>query len=259
MNKNKENGIVYYSFKNLDKTGLVKNCFTTRIGGVSKGCFKSLNLGHNRGDLDSNVLENYENLGVALKININNLVYSNQTHGIEIHIASNPNKNLQDIDALITTKNKLPLLTFFADCVPLLFLDTKKKIIANAHSGWMGTLQNMAGVVVKCMIDNFESDPKDILACIGPSISQEYFEVDYDVASSFINKIPKSKKFIIQKGKKFHIDLWSLNEQLLIDNGILKNNIEIANICTFKNKDEFYSHRRDGSDRGSMVAIIELI
>ena len=258
MNKHNKNGLIYYSFKNLDNTGLVKNAFSTRLGGVSSGCYESLNLGYNRGDNDENVDENYRRLGGVLGIDINNTTSSHQTHETNIYTVNLPTQNLEGIDALLTNKKNMPILTYYADCVPLLFLDVQKRIIANAHSGWQGTLKNMASAVVQRMTAEFGSSPADILVGIGPSISQKNFEVDSDVADDFLAKLPQCEPFIEKRGNKFHIDLWALNELLLVEAGILKQNIEIANICTYENETEFFSHRRSGIKRGSMVAIMEL-
>ncbi len=263
------NGVKLCVFENFERTGLVRHCVSTRVGGVSSGCYSSLNLRLNGRDERALMLENFARLCCALNTDVDSLVFSDQTHNTDIYIVGQNDRgkgitresDIRSIDALITSEPGVALTTFYADCVPVLFLDTRKGVIAAAHAGWRGTADAIAAKTVAKMTEAFGCKPHDILAGIGPSIGACCFEVDEPVAAEFRTKLPLSERFIKPSEStegKFYIDLRAINAQLLTDAGIQAENIETADLCTKCEDALFYSHRRDGNNRGSMAAVIEL-
>ncbi len=266
-----KNNIKYFAFNLFERQSFINHCMSTRIGGVSENEFFSMNLGFNRGDEKSNVVKNYELLCDTVGLTMNNIMLPNQVHGIDVITVTKDmvvknldKKNFYEYDVgmcdgLITKEKNIPLATFTADCVPIFFIDTVKKIIGIAHAGWRGTVNNICQVMVNEFINEFDSNPKDIMAGIAPSINQCCFEVDEDVAYEFINKISWVKKFIEKKEKKYHINLQLINKENLLKAGILEKNIEVSPYCTVCNSELFFSHRVMGTQRGSQVSFIEII
>ena len=190
VQQNRSGELEYLTFPILDATGLVKNLFSTRLGGVSEGIFSSLNLSFGRGDDDSNVLQNFNRVGQVLGTSPVNMVRSSQTHTTNIKLVTGtdrgsgivrPNEET-DIDGLITKEKGIVLVTSYADCVPLYFVDPVNEAIGLAHSGWRGTAGRMGACMVEQMQTHFGTKPEDIIAAIGPSICQECYEVSEDVA-----------------------------------------------------------------------------
>ena len=265
-----ENGdLKYIQFDNINKTGIVRHFFSTRCGGVSEGEFCSMNLSFTRGDKRENVIKNFEIMEKETRINYKNIVMSRQTHTTNVHIVTKDDigkgvtveNDLENTDGLITNEKGIAITTFSADCVPLFFVDTENKVIALAHAGWRGTVNGIALETVKKMTENFGTKPENIVAAIGPSIGKCCFQVDMPVVSEFMDKIENAKRFIEKDTEegKFKIDLWGVNAFLMEKAGILKENIEITDLCTMCNPELFYSHRVMGNARGSMVAVMELI
>ena len=188
-----EGAVPYLSFPMLRDTGLVTDGFSTRLGGVSEGCFSSLNLSFDRGDDRAAVAENFRRMGEALGIRCEDMVLSQQTHTTNIRIVTDEDRgkgitrerDYTDIDGLITNVPGICLVTTYADCVPLYFLDPVKKVIALSHSGWRGTVGKIGKKTVELMHEEFGSEPADILAAIGPSVCQDCYEVSADVTDRF--------------------------------------------------------------------------
>lgn len=261
-------GVMLVTFPHFDKTELIKHCFSTKIGGVSEGIYDSLNLGFTRGDKEDNVRENYRRLCKVIGINQEDLVFSHQVHKTNIHVVSAEDKgkgyvrsnDLREIDGLITNVPGVPLITFYADCVPLYFLDPVKKAIGSSHAGWRGTVGKIGKITVERMIETYGSDPKDILVGIGPSIGLCCFEVGEEVAIEFKKAFPSHQDDIIKAGQmdKYMVDLWTANKYALLEAGIAEKNIQITDLCTKCNTDYFYSHRGHHGKRGSLAALMEL-
>lgn len=269
MIKHNVNGVIFYTFEHFDKTGLVKHCFTTKKGGVSDGVYESMSLGVRDGDDMENVIENYRRLCGAVGFDVDKIVLSDQVHKTELRCVDErdfgkglfKDSDIRGIDGLLTDKAGAVLTTFYADCVPLFFLDPVKKVVALSHAGWRGTLMEIGAKTVEKMGSDYGSSPKNILAGIGPSIGKCCFEVGAEVADEFASGLDFSKQFIYKSEKvagKFYIDLWAINRRTLTNAGLPDENIETAGICTKCNHDIFYSHRQVGKNRGSMAAMMSL-
>lgn len=166
-----------------------------------------------------------------------------------------------EADGLVTNKRGVVLVTFHADCVPLYFVDTKNKAIGMAHAGWRGTADGMAKAMLDKMKEEYGSEPSDIKSAIGPSIGVCCFQVDEPVAEIFRSKFDFAEKFIYNDEtaeNKYKIDLWGINKELLMLNGVKEENIEVGGLCTKCNPDIFYSHRVMGENRGTMGAFLYL-
>lgn len=238
------------------------HCFTTRLGGVSRGYLESLNIGTSRGDDPENVLENYRRLGAALGFDVHNLVLSRQVHSDIVYTADEKDRGaglfappLGDCDALITRTPGLALAVFTADCTPILLWDEKNGAVGAIHAGWRGTVNGIAGKTVAQMAREFGSKPEDIRAAIGPNIGFCHFETDEDVPKAFRAAYGREvEQWITRTGDKFHLDLKQINRWILNQAGVTR--AEVSESCTVCRPDRFWSYRVCGGQRGSQGAII---
>lgn len=251
----------------LDATDAVIHGFTTRLGGVSQGIFSSLNLSFTRGDEREAVLENYRRLAKALSVREDSFCFSNQTHTTNVRRVGRADagtgmgeKAFTDIDGLITDEEGVVLTTFYADCVPLFFVDKKHHAIGLSHSGWRGTVNRMGGVTIEVMRREFGSKPEDLVCAIGPSICRDCYEVSEDVAEEFIKQFKgQEKEILMDKGRgKYQLDLWRANEIVLREAGVPKEQIAVTNICTCCNPGLLFSHRASKGKRGNLAAVLAL-
>ena len=178
-------GVPYLSFKGLDDIGMVMNGFSTRLGGVSKGKFATMNFSYSRKDDPEDVLENFTRMAKALKVERDRMVVSYQTHTVNVRRVTTADegkgvirpRDYKDVDGLITDVPGLTLVTFYADCVPLYLVDPVHRAIGLSHSGWRGTVKKMGQVTLEAMKEAFTTKPEDVIAAIGPSICKDCFEV----------------------------------------------------------------------------------
>ncbi len=262
-----DNGVKYITFGIFDAAGL-KHGFSTCVGGVSPARYQSMNLGFNRGDSYENVIANHKLFAEAVGYDHEKTVLSDQIH--ETHIAHvteayagtgmDGNGGIKGMDGLITDVPGIPLMTFYADCVPLFFYDPVKKVIAAAHSGWRGTVSRIGKLMVDKLVSDNGCKRENILAVIGPSICGDCYEVSEDVADRFAETFPEDIDNIAEKKSdgKYMLDLWEANRHILLSSGIKKENLETAGICTFHNPELMISHRKTGGIRGSMAGVVVL-
>ena len=259
----------YLYFPALEETGCVVNGFSTRLGGVSRGDWATMNFSFTRGDDPEAVRENYRRMAAALGVDVNRMVLSHQTHTTNVRRVTEEDagkgvvreRDYTDVDGLITNVPGITLVTFYADCVPLYFVDPVRRAIGLSHSGWRGTVNRMGRVTVEAMGKAFGSDPKDIVACIGPSICRDCYEVGPEVAEAFENAFEPAKHSEILEEKpdgKFLLDLWRANAIVMEEAGILPERIHVTDICTHCNPELLYSHRRTGERRGNLCAFLSL-
>lgn len=232
---------------------LILSAVSTRNGGVSKSPYLSLNMGKSTNDEQEDVLQNRKLFFDDLGINEEECALSYQVHGCDILNANTATKTT-GYDALITNKNGLYLVVSIADCVPILIHEEEKNIIAAIHSGWKGTADKILSKTIQKMMDEYGANPSKMKLFIGPCISQNYFEVDKNVADNFSDEV---KFFNNEKGKYF-IDLKRDNQLQALSFNIYPENIEVSPLCTFKNEELFFSHRRDNGVTGRMIAVIGL-
>lgn len=262
----RKNGVTYYTIEDFEKTGMVKHGFSTRIGGVSTGELNSLNLGVKKDDNKKNILENYDRFSRALGINMEDLVLSNQVHEDNIVELKKEDRgkgllrksDLLGVDGFITDDKEVALVTFYADCVPLFFLDPVREAIGLTHSGWKGTVKKIGQKTLQKMIKTYNTNPKDVLVGIGPSIGQCCFEVGGEVVEEVEKEFKRNDYFYSKSNGKYMLDLWKLNKEQILDLGVKERNITVSEICTKCNKDIFFSYRGDKGRTGSLAAIMQL-
>lgn len=264
-----EGTVPYLSFTMFRDTGLVTDGFSTRLGGVSRGCFSSLNLSFDRGDDREAVAENFRRMGDALGVRCEDMVLSQQTHTTNIRIVADADRgkgitrerDYTDVDGLVTNVPGICLVTTYADCVPLYFLDPVKRVIALSHSGWRGTVGKIGKKTVAVMQEHFGSDPADILAAVGPSVCMDCYEVSADVTDQFreaFDRVLWDDLFYGKPDGKYQLDLWKANELIFLEAGIRKDHIAVTNVCTHCNSEILYSHRAMGDKRGNLCAFLAL-
>ena len=266
---NFNNGVPYISYRILDDIPWLKNAVSTRLGGVSKDYLASMNLGFIRGDLDENVIRNHEIFANVIGVNPKNIVTGNQTHTTNVKVVTKDDcgkgiyrdRNYTDIDGLITNEKGIVLATYYADCVPLLIVDTKNKAIGLSHSGWRGTVGKIGKVTIEKMGELYGTKPEDIVACIGPSICQKCYEISEEVAVQFKEAFPDNiKEILIDKGNgKYQLDLWECNRINFKEAGVLPENIKVTDICTCHNTDVLFSHRGHNGKRGNLGAFLSIV
>ena len=265
-----KNHVPYIQFKNLSATGIVKHGFSTRKGGVSTGIFSSMNLNFKRGDDPDAVLENYRRMADALDMRVEDMVLSDQTHTTNVRVIIEEDRgkgilkpqDYRDVDGMITNVPGLVLVTSYADCVPLYFVDPVRKAIGLSHSGWKGTVGHIGQKTVWKMHEVYGSEPKDIVAAIGPSICQSCYEVSEDVAEAFKTNFAENEAedILLDKGNgKYQLDLWKANWYVLTDAGILPEHLSVTDLCTACHPDLLWSHRKTNGQRGGLSAFLSLI
>ena len=255
-------GVPFLTFPKLEEAG-VTHGFSTRLGGVSEGIFASMNLSYNRGDEKAAVDENYRRMGKAIGFTPDQLVFSNQVHDTKIKIVTKEDcgKVMTGMDGLMTDEKGICLVTSYADCVPLFFYDPIKRVVAVSHSGWKGTVNRMGKKTVEKMESVYGSKAEDIIAAIGPSICQKCYEISEDVAIQFADAFPEEwyDTFMVDKGNgKYQLDLWKVNEYILLDAGILREHLDITDLCTCCNPELLFSHRASKGKRGNLAGFIRL-
>lgn len=265
-----KNHVPYIQFKNLSATGIVKHGFSTRKGGVSTGIFSSMNLNFKRGDDPDAVMENYRRMAAALNMRVEDMVLSDQTHTTNVRVITEEDRgkgilrpqDYSDVDGMITNVPEIVLVTSYADCVPLYFVDPVRKAIGLSHSGWKGTVGHIGQKTVWKMHEVYGSEPKDIVAAIGPSICQSCYEVSDDVAEAFRANFTadEAADILLDKGNgKYQLDLWKANWYVLTDAGILPEHLSVTDLCTACHPDLLWSHRKTNGQRGGLSAFLSLI
>ena len=262
-----KNDVPYISYKAMDEIPWLTHGFSTRLGGVSQGVLSSMNLGFGRGDLEENVVNNHKIIANAIGFESKNIVCSKQTHTTNVAVVGKEFKGngiykencFTDIDGMITNEKNVVLATYFADCVPLYMVDVKNKAIGLAHSGWRGTVGKIGKVTVEKMTEEFQTDPSELYAAIGPSICQDCYEVSEDVIDQFREAFEEKYWDVLFYRKpdgKYQLNLWEANRRIFLDAGIKEERISMPGICTCCNPLFLYSHRASHGKRGNLGAFI---
>ena len=268
-NFNKKNGVTYITFPKLEKyNSELIHGFSTRLGGVSKEHLASMNLSFTRGDDPKNVMENHRRFAAALGYDEKRLVFSDQVHKTAFHKVTEEDvgkgivreSDKKEIDGLVTDVRNVPVITFYADCVPLMFYDPVNHVIAMAHSGWKGTVGRIGAKMVSFMENEYGSKPSDIICAIAPSICQDCYEVSEDVAEQFIDMFGLNDNELLygKSDGKYQLGLHKACELILTEAGILKEHIDITDICTCCNPNLLFSHRASHGKRGNNAAVMML-
>ena len=267
MQKHDYGTTAFFSYSRFDDVRNVTNIITTRVGGASEGNFHAMNLSFNVGDDPDIVLQNRATVSQALGIEPEMLTFPEQVHGSKVVVVDKVDRGRGAItdddgvpgaDALVTRTPGLPLVVTLADCVATSLYDTRNNAIGLAHAGWKGTLGRIVAKTLSCMQSEFGTKPTDVFAGISPSIGPGHFEVGQEVADAFKKEFEaEANEFVVEDMHgTCYVNLWLANEAQLIGGGVLRENIQIAEIDTAARTELFYSHRRENGKTGRFAAIM---
>lgn len=260
--------VPYLAADGIEAAGGAAHGFSTRLGGVSEGMWASLNLGVSRGDDPEHVRENYRRFLGAIGADGDKLVMTNQVHGDVVRTVTSADwkrdpydKVNYEADGLMTATPGVVLMIFSADCIPVLFYDPVRRVVAGVHAGWRGTAAGIVTTAVERMKDVYGCRPEDILAAIGPGIGPDCFETHEDVPNAMMAAVssPALSYIHVKENGKFAVDLKGINARRLELAGLDPAHIAISDDCTACQPEKYWSHRRMGTNRGSMAAAIQLL
>jgi purine-nucleoside/S-methyl-5'-thioadenosine phosphorylase / adenosine deaminase len=255
--------------------------FSTRPGGISPlNNEKVLNLGFTDWDSREKVLENRRLFQSALGAADLPLVTLKQFHSDVIHLFHSAPAEPCRGDASLTNRPGLLLAVQTADCVPILLVDPKKRAVAAIHAGWRGTLARIAAKTIGAMQMHFRTNPRDLLAALGPSIGGCCYEVGTEVAAQFLSQFPNAAEWFdeLRTGdepnpiqwlnmappghqpppKNVLLDLRKANRAQLLEAGLRSQNIFSSDLCTACRRDLLFSYRKEGPSSGRLLSVIAL-
>ena len=239
---------------------------STRQGGYSEGRYGEFNINRYCGDSEEAIQKNREALCQLLGIEDHSLLMPHQVHLAEIAVVDREMltlsteeilQKLDGIDALMTNEAGVCIGVSTADCSPVLLYDPIQRASCAIHAGWRGTVQRIVEKAVTRMTEVFGSDPKNLIAQIGPGIHLESFEVGDEVYQTF-EKEGFPMELISKKYEKWHIDLPKCNRLQLVAAGIPETHIAVSPICTFQQSDTFFSARKLSINSGRIFTGILL-
>lgn len=258
MQRNEIQSIVFYQSNKLLEFSELTHAVTTRHGGVSPTPFDTMNLSAHVGDEPERVNENLHRLHNALGLERAATVDASQAQADQVaRVSSNERgTRIKGVDGLITNTRGIPLMLRFADCVPILLYDPMHRAIGIAHAGWRGTVAHVLTKTVNEMRAAFGTNPRDLIACIGPSIGPCCYEIGADVQEKVERAYPDTYELLLHKNGSTHLNLWQANASQLRALGVEQ--IEIAKVCTADHTHDFYSWRRENANTGRFGALIAL-
>lgn len=226
---------------------------STRLGGVGKPPYESLNLGLFTEDDDAVVQQNRQLFCEALGWQADQLAGGHQVHGDQVLRVLRPGQ-WEGFDAFMTNRANVLLSVTVADCTPVLIFDPVQQAIGAAHAGWRGTVAGIAGKLLRHMRDAYSTQAADCWAYVGTCIGQEDYEVDEDVAGHFREEF---KEWKADRGK-YLVDLKGANVAALRRMGVQADQIEVSDFSTVQHNDRYFSHRAERGKTGRMLAVIGL-
>lgn len=262
----------WFRFPALDALNVAFCGFSTRIGGVSRKPYDTLNLGSTTGDDPSSVAENRRRMAEAVGYPLQEYIrleHGNGVHHVEIEghhtqfgrEISMVSPDLVVADAVVTRQRQLPITIYYADCVPVVVVDPVRHAVGLAHAGWRGTVLDVAGATVRAMQLHFGSDAADLHAGIGSSIGPCCFDVGPEVTDAVRERFPQWQESLIQSSNRgtTTLDLWELNCLQMMGAGVPRRNIAMSRLCTACREDLFFSYRRDRRDTGRLAMLVCLL
>ncbi|UCG13269.1 MAG: laccase domain-containing protein [Deltaproteobacteria bacterium] len=236
-----KDGLPLFRFSHLSKFAELEHAVFTRLGGVSKPPFDSLNVSYDTGDDASDIRENLRRVRELSDSPF--LIYARQSHSSKIvsldkypSVNPTPHYPLQGVDGFITRLSGLLMMIKVADCQAIFLYDPNRRVAAIVHSGWRGSVQNIIGNAVHQMVAHFDCKPQDVISAIGPSLGPccaEFRHWHRELPTSF-------SRFRLSEN---HFDFWAISRKQLQDAGVLRENIEVAELCTRCHPQIFYSYR----------------
>lgn len=252
-------GIVMYRFAGLAGAEGLRHAVLTRIGGVSRPPYATLNLGHTVGDDLEAVDENHRRALGALGLRPGQTVSPHQVHGARVGVVGRAHLGtvLPETDALVTDVPGVPLLMRFGDCAPVLLLDPVRRVIGVAHAGWRGVVNGSVPATVRTMVKRMGCAPADLWAGIGPTIGPCCYEVGPEVVTAVEAACPPGTEAAHRVNGRVHLDLPGAVQAQLRAAGVEQ--IENAALCTACHVDEFFSHRAELGHTGRFGVLMELL
>lgn len=266
MLRRTDNVLITYHFKHLTAEGLAHAIFT-RLGGVSREPFGTLNVSRSVGDDEAAVVENLARVYAGLDLIPEQVATAHQVHSNRVAVvtAQDGGRLVQATDGLVTETPGLALLLRFADCQPIILYDPIHRALGLVHAGWRGLAQGIARRAVEVMQEAFGTDPADLLAGMGPAIGPCCYTVGDDVASALGYALPDWRKVMTLEadqnrqghpsGAGWRLDLPAANAQQLAAAGVRARRMEQAGLCTACHNDEFFSHRADKGQTGRFAVV----
>jgi YfiH family protein len=227
---------------------------TTRHGGVSRGRYASLNLGLHVGDDDKAVVENRRRAAAAVGTGLSDMVFCNQSHGRAVAVVTAADRGrgtlsladaIDSTDALVTTEPGIALVVMVADCVPIVLHDPVAHVLACVHAGWRGTVAQVSEAAVDVM-STLGASPADIIACLGPAIAPDHYQVGADVAEAAQQCFGSRTGEVLRPDGtgQWLFDLWTANQIALRRAGLRDENVHVAAVPTGSHgSDQFFSDR----------------
>ncbi len=260
MIKNYRKDLPIFQFHSLQKfSDEVDHAVLSRLGGVSKKPFDSLNVSLTVDDSVEDVLRNRSIICDAFDLEENNLVTANQTHSKNVCIVDEdmlakyqPRREVDDVDAFVTNVSGVALMTKVADCQGIVMFDPVQKVIAAVHAGWRGLMQDVGGAAIAVMKKKFKVKPEHLMIGISPSLGPccSFFSDPKKELS------PDFKPYINMNNT---VDLWQFSLDQLLRHGVQSDHIELARVCSMCGGGEkFYSFRRDRGVTGRFGTMIVL-
>jgi YfiH family protein len=234
----------------------VPHGFTTRDGGVSTGGLATLNLGQKAIEAPGALEENWRRVACTLADGLGHaqIALISQVHGAQVLRATAPTgweAPLGEADAVVTTERGLVLAVRVADCVPAVVWSPGG--VAAIHSGWRGTAQDVAAAAVRALAAATGDEPASMIACVGPCISGEVYEVGDEVVAGLRGAGLPDEAFLVGGYPRPHVDLSAAVSAQLAAAGV--GHVDVVRACTVRDA-RFFSHRRDGAATGRFAAVI---
>lgn len=250
------NGVVHYHFESFDSDEGLLHTVLTRVGGVSRAPYATLNLGHSVGDDAEAVEENHRRALLPLGVDPSGVVSPWQVHGAAVEVVGPEDLGTvrPDTDALVTAASGVPLLMRFADCAPVLLCDPVRRVVGLAHAGWRGVVAGVIQATVRAMADQLACDPATIWAGVGPTIGSCCYEVGRDVAQQIERATPANATVVHERNGHVYADLPGAVQAQLRATGVHR--VEQAGLCTSCHVDEFFSHRAENGQTGRFGVVL---
>jgi YfiH family protein len=256
MKRDRLDGVVHYRFEGLEDVEGLLHAVLTRIGGVSRGPYATLNLGHTVGDDLEAVEENHRRALIPLGLDPSQVVSPWQVHGATVEVVEREHLGTvrPETDALVTATPQVPLMMRFGDCAPVLLCDPVRRVVGIAHAGWRGVVAGVVTASVRTMTERLMCDVDDVWAGVGPTIGSCCYEVGADVADGLARACPAGAEVIRHVDGQIHADLPAAVEAQLRAAGIAR--IEQSGLCTSCRVDEFFSHRAEDGRTGRFGVVM---
>ncbi len=257
--------VPYWEAVNIARSGVAVHAFCGRRGGCSSGRYGTLNISGNVGDEDENIRRNVEIIAATFAMRSEQFLFIDQIHGTEVLVIKSSEGLLpaaafsRPYDACVTDKPEVALCIKTADCVPVLLIDVKRRVIGAVHAGWRGTAGNIVSRTIDVMVAHFSCNPDDVTAALGPSIGPCCYEVDETVMRVWDDEQSSTPYFRpAREGGKWMLDLSLANAAHLESRGVPRNRIARAGLCTACRQEHFFSHRAAGGRTGRQMSFIML-